>query len=328
MQVPLEETRLGWKWLPLTMGNGRKMSRFIQVPEKISTYQKLRNVLTQISPIDRSNMNSWEKQLGPISQEDALMYVVGLALSDGTFRTKKISNRLTISLGRKYNWSLLVLNATRYYFGLLGVNTNDIVEIDRPYKYGEETRISHQYLLSFSSPFITWMRKSLLGIRKGQVKSRDGIDADWVLRMPEHLRVSFLQGITDGDGYASSGCEIVGISTKNHQVFYKSLLQSLGVQSTAQKHSTDITRKNAIVRAAEVGFFRFASTRKLELETLVRMKKTTRAGIMAEKEKVLIAQLRKEGNSWIRIRLELWRQMGIARSPSALRRSAETYDLV
>jgi transposase len=328
MQVPLEETRLGWKWLPLTMGNGRKMSRFIQVPEKISTYQKLRDVLSQISPIDRSNMHSWEKQLGPISQEDALMYVVGLALSDGTFRTKKISNRLTISLGRKYNWSLLVLNATRYYFGLLGVNTNDIVEIDRPYKYGEETRISHQYLLRFSSPFVTWMRKSLLGVRKDQVKSRDGIDADWVLRMPEHLRVSFLQGIADGDGYASSGGEIIGISTKNHQHFYNSLLHSLGIHSTIQKHSVDIRRKNSIFRCSELGFFRYASTRENEVESLAQMKKSLRAGIMGDKEKELIVCLHREGKSWIDIRLELWRQMGISRSPRVIKQSAETDGLV
>ena len=161
-----------------------------------------------------------------------------------------------------------------------------------------------------------------------QVKSRHGIDTDCILGMPRNLRVSFLQGLADGDGHASSGGEIVSISTRNHQTFYKSLLQTLDIYSTIQKHAVDIRRKKSILRAYDIGFFRFASNRKKELENLVKMKNAPRAGKLTTNEKELITKLRKEGKSWLNIRLELWRQLGIARSPRAIKQSAETHDLI
>jgi hypothetical protein len=90
----------------------------------------------------------------------------------------------------------------------------------------------------------------------------------------------------------------------------------------------DIRRKNSIFRCSELGFFRYASTRENEVESLAQMKKSLRAGIMGDKEKELIVCLHREGKSWIDIRLELWRQMGISRSPRVIKQSAETYGLV
>jgi hypothetical protein len=170
------------------------------------------------------------------------------------------------------------------------------------------------------------MRRTLLGIKEGQVKSRDGIDADWILKMPESLRVSFLQGVADGDGFVSNG-ETIGISTKNHQIFYESLLESLSIHATCQRHSVNIARKKSILRAFEIGFFKLASSRRIELENLATMTLSPRAGRLTDEEKKLISRLRKAGNPWTAIRLELWRQLGIVRCSRTIKRSAELYDL-
>ena len=53
-----------------------------------------------------------------------------------------------------------------------------------------------------------------------------------ILKMPRSMRVVFIQGLADGDGYASIRAFNAGIATNTNMQFVRKLLTSVGIRST------------------------------------------------------------------------------------------------
>ena len=314
-EVPQEEPEPGHTWLP-TKVEGKSFTGFIQVKEKVESFEDVKRVLDQLKPFETKEMNPLRKRFGDVSKEQAFMYNLGIACSDGGFYRKSMTERFGIELGKKYDWSERVGEATRYHWGLLGVRARRIADRTTEYEWNSETRKSERMAwTSEATPFVNWAKRSALGFEmKG---SRSRIDADWIPEAPNEARAAFIQGVADGDGWVSS--MRTGISSNTESKFYSDVLKSMGIHSKPRPDRVSIQRSQDIRDAADLPLFRHAIGRQEKLENLADMYRASpNAGYMSEGEKRMIQKLSKQGLSNPEIRGRIWSDMGISRSSVAI----------
>lgn len=314
-EVPMSEPQEGHKWLPLRV-EGKNFKDFIEVPEMIRSYEDVKKVLDQLKTLESKDMENWRKRFGDLSKEDAFMYNLGAACSDGMFYRGSMTERFGMELGKKYDWSEQFGEATCYYWGKIGVRAGRIADRSSPYEWDGETRYSERMgWISEMTPVMNWVKRSGLGFNTEHSKSR--IDASWIQDAPHSWKTAFIQGVADGDGWVAS--MNIGISTNSESKFYSEVLNSLGVESKASKERVAINRSNAIQDAAELPFFRHATGRQEKLDTLSEMfKASPHAGYMNKEEKRMVRDLSERGLSDREIRVQIWEDLGISRSQVAI----------
>ncbi len=314
-EVPQEEPKPGHMWLP-TKVEGKSFTGFIQVKEKVESFEDVKGVFDQLKSLENKQMKDLRKRYGNVSKEEAFMYNLGIVCSDGGFYRKSMTERFGLELGKKYDWSERVGEATRYHWGLLGVRSRRIADRTTEYEWNGETRKSERMAwTSEATPFVNWAKRSALGFEmKG---SRSRIDADWIPEAPNEARASFIQGVADGDGWVSS--MRTGISSNTESKFYSDVLKSMGIHSKPRPDRVSIQRSQDIRDAADLPLFRHAIGRQEKLENLADMYRASpNAGYMSEGEKRMIQKLSNQGLSNPEIRGRIWSDMGISRSSVAI----------
>jgi hypothetical protein len=159
---------------------------------------------------------------------------------------------------------------------------------------------------SKSSPFFVWVKQTLLGLKSSETKSNIGIDADWILNMPQDWKISLLQGICDGDASASFQGQFLQIHTYTNQDFYKRLLESLGIRSYSTRNAVGISEKKSIQRMEQLPMFRHASSRQSNLSKLVRMLDSHDWSRITNEEEKFILELHNQGYRVGMIIEKLW----------------------
>ncbi len=314
-EVPQEEPKSGHMWLP-TKVEGKSFTGFIQVKEKVESFKDVKRVIDQLQPLETKQMIPLRERFGDVSKEEAFMYNLGIACSDGGFYRKSMTERFGLELGKKYDWSERIGEATRYHWGLLGVRSRRIADSTTEYEWNGETRKSERMAwTSEATPFVNWVKRSALGFEmKG---SRSRIKADWMPEAPNKARTAFIQGIADGDGWVSS--MRTGISSNTESKFYSDVLKSMGIHSKPRPDRVSIQRSQDIRDASDLPLFRHATGRQEKLERLADMYRASpNAGFMSEGEKNVIRNLSQEGLSSGEIRERIWSDMGISRSVVAI----------
>ena len=149
------------------------------------------------------------------------------------------------------------------------------------------------------SPFITWIRRSCLGLKDSESKTHDSVSADWILEAPESWRTPFLQGVCDGDGCASLKSQYLSIGTTPNSEFYRKLLESFGIKSHDGDGAVVVSGMDNVKRAHEVGMFRYAASRKENLEKLTKMIESyDNSRRITDNEMQFIRDSRFSGKSW------------------------------
>ncbi|MHA1862505.1 MAG: hypothetical protein ACTSWA_01955, partial [Candidatus Thorarchaeota archaeon] len=236
----------------------------------------------------------------------------GITLSDGYIQpTSKTSYSLRILLSQKYDWSKLLLKDVS--------NSLSMVEHTRTADTKRSTdAISELYS---SSPLFLWIREIIFKLRINEKKTYSPIKAEWILTLPKLTRVAFLQGVADGDAYASSVSQRVGIGTLINKPFFNKLLDSLGVHSSPNLSGVEIFKHESIRLMTELPLFKNATSRLENLSELCAMldARPKRKPVTA-KEISLILMLHKSGLSYGDISLQLWRIHNISRSIATIGR--------
>ncbi|TET12374.1 MAG: hypothetical protein E3J86_00315 [Candidatus Thorarchaeota archaeon] len=314
-EVPQEDPKPGHKWLPSKIV-GKKFTEFIEVKEKVESFDDIERFLDQLKSLDSTEMKALRKRFRDVSKEKALMYNLGIAVSDGSFYRNSMTERFGLELSKKYDWSENVGEATRYHWGLLGIRSGRIADHTSEYKWNGETRSSERMgWTSEATPLMNWLKRSALGFELEHSKSR--LDADWIPNAPKEAKSAFIQGVADGDGWVSS--MKTGISTNREAEFYSGILGSLGIHSTPGNKRSQINRSKDIQNAAELPLFKHASGRQEKLENLSDMYRASpNAGRMNENEKMLIQELTNQGHSTGEIREKIWGDLGISRSKATI----------
>jgi hypothetical protein len=315
---PSEEPTMGWKWLPLRIGNSQQ---FIEVPLKVTKWNEVQKVLDQVESLSGPQMNRWKLKYGPLSKEEALMYSLGAIISDGSLSVSRMSSRMKIALSKKYEWSPNFGEVVCYCLGVLGIHAERNKDIAAPNNVinerGKKRRISGPGFYTWESEqhlLLRWMRESCLGLGDSQNKIKFPIDGKWALTAPIGLRREILRGIADGDGYVSVNSQYVGIATKVNQPFYGRLLKSLGAESIPTSKDVLIKQSSSILKITEQQLFKYAESRQESLEelrSLVSARKAKPVGSRLSKEEIDFAvMLRRNHKSYGAITRSVFKRFG------------------
>jgi hypothetical protein len=314
--IPEDPPRRGHRWIVLEVKNGQPQ-RFIQVPLSIRSVNDIAGVLDQLVPLKSKKMKTWLQRFGSIPRLTAFMYLLATLVSDGFFtRRNGASTALGISLSTKYPWSESFGEMFCYCLGLFGFKAGRIKNSVSKNKAGEE--IENMNWLSSASPFFLWIRNSLLGLSIDRKKSGQPIGSEWILGFPKELLIPFIQGIADGDGFASIRRLHAGISTKHNKEFIRHVLRILGIESMEYSNGLMISKKRAIEAAARIPIFRNSDGRLNRLRELHRMLSSIRRTRVSSSELEAFMKLHEQGLNSGEIVATLWAENGIIRRPKTI----------
>jgi len=265
-------------------------------------------------------MKDFEKKYGREPTHLAFMYLLGLIVSDGGFDSDSDqSARVVLYASKKYRWSLRLGRAFSNAMGRIGMNVE---------RRADETKIKNGKTIvckvwaSQASPLLRWVKEVLLGLERFHSKKESPIDAEWILKMPRDYRVAFLQGLADGDGYASIKSFCLGIASKPNRDFISKLLSTLDIHSNSKKTKVVINRQEDIIKASSLPLFRHATSRKRNHDELCKIigLLDRSHGKVPERDRKIIMKLHNQGFSFGEITEKLWFDYGIARSTSSVER--------
>ena len=175
--------------------------------------------------------------------------------------------------------------------------------------------------LSSASPFLLWLRNSLLGLKIDKAKSSQPIRADWILKMPQNMIASFLQGVADGDGYASVRSLNAGFGTKHNKKFFQRLLSVFGIDSLDGGTGIVIVKNKSLKIAAELPLFKYADGRLFRLRELNKMRKSMKHTKISSEERERILEYHRQGFNPTQIGPLLYTEFGKARRDSTIRKA-------
>ena len=319
-------------WLPTVTGPKNNPGGFIEVPREVTSHHQILDVLKQVKSMDGPKIQELKKRFGPSSKIDSFMYALGSLLADGSTQLRTDSNlagsRMIQALGRCYDWSLTYGDGTKYHLSRIGIEMNRIADREyRPKSAGYPSSGSYNFQ-SQSSPFITWMRRSSLGLKDSESKTYDSVNADWILSAPKDWRTSFFQGVCDGDGCASLKSQYLSIGTSSNTEFFQELLKSFEITSHKGDGAVMISAKNSVKKAEETGMFRYATSRKRNLEKLNKMIDTfDHSRNLTSEEIGLVKRMREQGKSWGAISESLYDEFGYTLPYYSISRRAKKLDI-
>ncbi len=320
--IPSESPEDGKKWLPLVMKSGGigLPEHFIQVTDTISSQQDILDVLKQLKPIRTDDSEKHEKEFGEMNQHIALMYSLGVFVSDGCFsRVRYSSSSVDLKASKKYYWNTDFGEGFCYALARVGISAE--------YKGDGETRQKNGTVVKFnkwgstSSPLLVWMRRTLLGLTHEEKMKEIPIRAEWILQMPDLWKIAFLQGVADGDGHATLKAPETGITSKLNHGLISRVLDSLGIKSSNYDECHILVYQTAsIIRANEIGLFRYATGRKELLREIVEFLDASSIRTpISDNEFRIIQELHYQGLSSGKISEILWYEYKIARRSGSIR---------
>ncbi len=310
--IPEEDPGVGYKWLPTKMESGRsyKPLDFIRVPFSSINWLKIADMLKSIQTLNNTNMQRWQQQFGKISKEEAFGYVLGMLLSDsGKAHKTTTSIKATLQLSKVYQWSKQVGEAFCYYLGKIGIKA----------QRGRPRQPNTHLWKSVHSPILKWMVFSGLGLKRHERTSYDTIRADWLFTAPFKVRLKFLQGVTDGDGCALIGKQILSIASGVNSHFIKKLLETFDVESrcisSGRRARVDVSRKKSVKIATELPFFLHAIGRQAAADKSLEMIKAREKIYRQPVPKDIIDHmigLREQGLSFYKITERIFDEYGLS----------------
>ncbi|TFH07669.1 MAG: hypothetical protein E4H14_07960 [Candidatus Thorarchaeota archaeon] len=314
--IPQESPRVGFKWLPKKLNHITNLpENFIQVPLKITSQQDLLDVLGQLTPLESKAMREYEKEMGEVSQAIAFMYLLGLMVSDGGFKSDvDYSAKVELFVSKKYSWGSTLGKGFCYTLGKVGVSAKRDSDQEKVKENGKI--IGFRKYSSEASPLLMWMKKVLLGLKISEIKKSVAINADWILNIPHEWKVAFIQGLADGDGYASIPRFDTAITTTTNEKFFAKLLSSIGIEATTGDNRARIKKHDEILKARELPLFKFARGRQQILDDMckiIELKPKGRRRI-PEDERKLVMELYRTGLKPWEIVEKLWHDQGLART--------------
>jgi hypothetical protein len=317
--IPKSPPKRGYRWIPLRINKRGLPEKYIEVPLKIRRMSDLTSVIDKLASLKGKRMKDWTKRFGLIPRMTAFMYLLGALVSDGSFgRRNGISTRISISLSTKYPWSETFGEAFCYCLGIFGIKTNRTKNSTTKNKAGED--IEKMNWSSSSSPILLWIRSSLLGLRLDAPKQDQPIQADWISQIPQELIVPFLQGVADGDGYASVRSLNAGIGTKHNKEFFQALLSIFGIDSRDGGTGIEIARTKSLRTAAELPLFRYADGRQFRLNTVIEMIASMKWTKVSNEEREKILEYHRRGINANQIVPLLWTEFGKARRSGTIQK--------
>jgi hypothetical protein len=231
--------RPGMTWLPLRLKpRGTPDTSWIEVPPAIKDFDDIVRVLDQLppTPTTANLMGSF----GYGSMEELLLektnlfgFVLGVMLGDagkpikGQSRFPSMTISLTLSMGKRNGlrfgqYTELCTNAS------LGLAMHRIA--DAPSSDGRYTDDECYRWISPASPLIGWVFHVCMGLKEGERTTYDPLRMDWILRAPKEFQISFLQGVSESDGWVDAGADRAMFVSSPNEKLFGTMLSNMGIR--------------------------------------------------------------------------------------------------
>jgi hypothetical protein len=315
--IPQTRLESNLKWLPLNLERAFVPTNLIAAPDQITHHSQVNKVLDQLHPLNNKAMQHWEQRFGPQNPEDAFYYLLGLIVSDFDKQSSRISStELVLTLSKNYDWSEQLGDAACYYLGQIGIHAKKVKDRDS----SAGPKMCHSWR-SQKSPFITWILLSCLGLERGQRTTYHAIQMEWILQAPDHFRRAFLQGLSDGDGWASVRDQCIGIYSGPNVNLVKNLLRLHDIEASDDGQRVKIRTQKGVIRAAKFPLFRYATSRQITATKVAEMMQTRQKQDIAIIDPEIVKemkQLRAKGYSYGKIAEHIFDNYGISYDHSAV----------
>ncbi len=139
-------------------------------------------------------------------------------------------------------------------------------------------------------------------------------------KMPHDSIILFLQGVTDGDGYATVRSMTAGISSKHNIEFFRKLLNIFGIYAIDGGTAIIISRKKALQIAAHLPLFKYADGRLFRLREIMEMLSTVKYSKVSVEERKRILKYYRQGVKINQIGFLLWVDFGKNRRSSTVKK--------
>ncbi|MFX1577399.1 MAG: hypothetical protein ACFFCF_09495 [Promethearchaeota archaeon] len=259
--VPSEFPGKGMRWIPKRITKDSfNPTDFIRVPNNVTDWQQVMNVVSQLKSIETNQMVFWEKKFGEMNQSDAVAYILGVLVGDAAKQSSLQSTDIKLRLSTRYSWSKEMGEGVCYALGKIGITTRQSAHPKYAFQWVTER-----------TPITTWMMQSILGLKSEELTTYNPIKANWLLSTPRSVRLKFLQGLNDSDGFVSIKSQYMGIACGVNGDFTVNLLAAFGINSRYYKESfkVAIEEQESIKRACRLPSFQFAVGRQSKAEKLL-----------------------------------------------------------
>ncbi|MFX1299947.1 MAG: hypothetical protein ACFFDE_03315 [Promethearchaeota archaeon] len=310
-KIPKRVLKPRSKWLPIRMRNGYPYYPvgFTEVPLKPRKWAQIREVIDSLKTEHNMELETFFED---IEKNEAFAYVLGIMTSDAAKNGRGTSMRLDLRLSKSYDWSKEIGDYTCNCLKKLGISANE---------HEPEKKRSYHHWISEKSPIITWMLRCCLGIKRNEVTTYNQIRAEWLLKAPHEIKVKFLQGLSDGDGWASVSNHAIGITCGVNKSFVSKLLLSCKIRAFEAGRNIQIKKPDSVEQAVNLPFFLNASGRQKAAKKVGKMARARQSRGNAEMPSEIyerILELRKKSNSYGRIAEAIFDETGYSYSSAGI----------
>jgi hypothetical protein len=202
------------------------------VPAEVNRYEDVSEVVSQLKPLNSRLLTNHEFGFTPSSLENrmlALGYFLGVMVGDMSKypiqRKNYATMRVKLQLSKWYRSNLTFGNYVAHCAGILGIRMKRIADYTRPVE-----RLYDAYRWdSQNSELLLWFFETCLGMSFNQNTTNDPVHADWLKTAPFGFQRSFLQGLSDSDGYVDVNKHEVRIIVDPNELLIGSMPRSVEV---------------------------------------------------------------------------------------------------
>ena len=225
------------KWLPLRLRpRGTPGDSWIPVPEPPLSYDRIDSMITKLPMAlpDPHLLNEFEfDSVDELRRERTNLFgfLLGAVVGDSAKALKGtkrfVSRRILLVLSKNKPNSLrfgeftsLCANAS------LGLDMHRLTDLPISDKrYGKTECYAWA---TASSPLNSWIFNDCLGLRDGETTTYDSLRMGWILDAPREFGASFIQGLSESDGWPDAGDDAVKVVSSPNTKLFRDLLDRIG----------------------------------------------------------------------------------------------------
>lgn len=218
------------KWLSINSTKGGSFTGpWVSVPLKIKTIKDIKRVLDQIEPLE--NFNFLSKKYEVKNRLNLFFYLFGVIVGDASkhpiSRKNRTTRRIQLRLTKKYPSCEKLGEFTILCLNNLGLRMNRCKDCPK----GKRNPYDFYAWHSQCSPLIEWIFTIVLGLNTNKKTTYDKINCNWLLNIDRNFKISFLQGLSDSDGFIDITTRRAGIITGPNTDFVIKLLDTLNIKT-------------------------------------------------------------------------------------------------
>ena len=238
LYLQLGKPRPGWVWLSAnnTSGHAIPLGPVVEVPEKISDWSDVSNVLTQLKPLAMTGTG--------FSREYMFGFLIGMVIGDSAkSRSENWHRHLGLVLSKKYETNEKIGQFTCECAESVGLRMHRVSDQPKP---GHKPHGFYEWV-SQASPLVDWIFNVCLGLKDGERTTYDAVKMDWVLGAPEEFRIGVVQGIAESDGSVSIASQTVEFWIGPNWDWFKGVLLTFNVRSFRNREALSVTKNQVSI---------------------------------------------------------------------------------